>query len=75
MIVKLLTEQHLKFLSLKEAAGARLSLHLPKYHNVGNHMSWLNHVGPSSARQRNADDGLFVQTIKTNKQKNVVRVP
>ena len=42
MIVKLLTEQHLEFLSLKEAAQARLSLHLSKCHIVGNHMSWLN---------------------------------
>ena len=30
MIVKLLTEHHLEFLSLKEAAEARLSLHLSK---------------------------------------------
>ena len=41
MSVKLLTEHHLEFLSLKEAAQARLSLHLSKYHNVGNQMSWL----------------------------------
>ena len=32
MIVNLLTEHHLEFLSLKEAAQARLSLHLSKYH-------------------------------------------
>ena len=30
MIVKLLTEQHLEFLSLKKAAEARLSLHMSK---------------------------------------------
>ena len=30
MIVKLLIEQHLEFLSLLEAAEARPSLHLPK---------------------------------------------
>ena len=35
MIVNLLTE-HLEFLSLKEAAQARLSLHLSKCHIVGN---------------------------------------
>ena len=40
--VKLLTEHHLEFLSLKEAAQARLSLHLSKCHIVGNYMSWLN---------------------------------
>ena len=41
MTVKLLTEQHLEFLSLKKAAEARLSLSLSKYHNVGNYMSRL----------------------------------
>ena len=41
MSVKLLTEHHLEFLSLKKAAPARLSLHLSKYHNVGNQMSRL----------------------------------
>ena len=41
MIVKLLTEHHLEFLSLFEAADARPSLPLSKYHIVGNHMHWL----------------------------------
>ena len=41
MIVKLLTEHHLEFLSVKEAVQAPLSLHLSKCHIVGNHMSWL----------------------------------
>ena len=41
MTVKLL---YLGFLSLKEAAQARLSLHLSKYHIVGNHMSRLFNV-------------------------------
>ena len=36
MIVKLLTEYHLEFLSLKEAADDRLSLHLSKCQIVGN---------------------------------------
>ena len=36
MIVKLLTEHHLEFLSSKEAAEARISLHLSKYQIVGN---------------------------------------
>ena len=36
MIVKLLTEHHLEFLSLKEAAEARPSLHLSKSQIVGN---------------------------------------
>ena len=43
MSVKLLTEHHLEFLSLKETAQARLSLHLSKCHIVGNHMSRLNY--------------------------------
>ena len=41
MNVKLLTEHHLEFLSLKEAAKDGLSLHLSKCHIVGNHMSRL----------------------------------
>ena len=42
MSIKLLTEQNLGFLSAyKEAAQARLSLHLSNCHVVGNHMSWL----------------------------------
>ena len=42
MIVKLLTEQHLEFLSLKEAAEARPSLLLSKCQIVGNHLPGLN---------------------------------
>ena len=42
MIVKLLIVHHLEFLSLKEAAEARPSLHMSKCHIVGNHMHWLN---------------------------------
>ena len=42
--VKLLTEHQLEFLSLKEAAQARLNLHLSKYHIVGNHMSQLKFI-------------------------------
>ena len=41
MAVKLLTKQHLEYLSLKAAAQARMSLHMLKYHMVGNHMSHL----------------------------------
>ena len=41
MSVKLLTEHHSKFLSLKEAGQARLSLHLSKCHVVGNHIIFL----------------------------------
>ena len=43
MIVKLLTEHHLEFLSLKEEAQTRLSLHLSKCQIVGNLMSRLNY--------------------------------
>ena len=41
MSVNLPTKHHLEFLSLKEAAQARLSLHLSKCHIVENHMSQL----------------------------------
>ena len=43
MIVKLLTEHHLEFLSLKEVAQTRLSLHLSKCQIVGNLMPRLNY--------------------------------
>ena len=41
MIVKLLTEHHLEFLSLKEEAQTCLSLHLSKCQIVGNLMPRL----------------------------------
>ena len=41
MIVKLLTEHHLEFINLKEAAEAHLSLHMTKCRIVGNLMQWL----------------------------------
>ena len=41
MSVKLLTEHHLEFLSLKGGCQARLSLHLSKCQIVGNHMLQL----------------------------------
>ena len=44
MIVKLLTEHHLEFLSLKEAAEARRSLHLSKCQIFGNLLPRLNYV-------------------------------
>ena len=45
MIVKLMTEHHLEFLSFKEAAAARPSLHMSKCHIVGNLMPLLNFKG------------------------------
>ena len=44
MTVKLLTEQHLEFLRLKEAAQARPSLFMSKCHIVGNQMSRPNYI-------------------------------
>ena len=41
MTVKLLSEQHLELLSLKEDAHASYSLHMSKYHIAVNHMSRL----------------------------------
>ena len=41
MSVKLLTEHHFEFLSLKGAAQIRKSLHMSKCHIVGNLMSWV----------------------------------
>ena len=44
MSVKLLTEHNFEFLASKEAAHARLGLHLSKCHIAGNHMSQLIYV-------------------------------
>ena len=45
MIVKLLTEHHLEFLSLTGGCtGSYMSLHLSKCHTVGNHVSRLNYL-------------------------------
>ena len=41
-MIKLQIEHHLEFLSLKEAAEARLSLHVSKCHIVGNLMPRLD---------------------------------
>ena len=41
MIVKILTEHYLVFLSLTGGAEARPSLHMSKCHIVGNLMHWL----------------------------------
>ena len=42
LLIKLLTEHHLEFLSLRQGtAQAPLSLHLSKCHIVGNLMLWL----------------------------------
>ena len=41
--VKLLTEHHLEFLSLKEAVETLPSLFMSKWHIVGNFMHWLNY--------------------------------
>ena len=42
MSVKLLTEHHLEFLSLKGGCSGSYESTLVKCHIVGNHMSWLN---------------------------------
>ena len=52
MIAKLVTEHYLKFLSLKKAAQAGLSLYLSKCHIVENHILGLicslkgEYIGP-----------------------------
>ena len=51
MNIKLLTEEHLEFLSLKRGTQACLSLHLSKCHIVGNHMSRLNYIYSSGLVQ------------------------
>ena len=58
MTVKLLSEHHLEFLSLKGAAQARLSLHLSKCHIVGNHMLRVKsgNFGHTLANSGNPDE-------------------
>ena len=65
MTVKLLTEQHLQFLSLKGASQARLYLHLSKFHIVGNHMSWFSHecMGDGFYYLVHDFDGVFCNAI------------
>ena len=41
MTVKLLTEHHLEFPSLKGGCTGSSELHMSKCHIVGNHMSWV----------------------------------
>ena len=53
MSVKLLTEHHLEFLSLKEATQAHLRLHMSKCHIVGNHMSRLNYMEYEGKQAKN----------------------
>ena len=49
MIIKLLTEYNLEFLSLKmETVEAHPSLHMSKYHIVGIHMHWLTEPNSKS---------------------------
>ena len=43
MIVKLLTEHHLEFLSLKGGCKGSFESTYAKMPHVGNHMSWLNY--------------------------------
>ena len=43
MLIKLLTEHHLKFLSLKRGCTGSSESTLVKYHIVGNHMTRLNY--------------------------------
>ena len=57
MIVNLLTEHHLEFLSLKEAAEARPSLHLSKCQIVGNLMPRLINYGYS--KEPSQQDSYF----------------
>ena len=56
--VQLLTEHHLEFLSLKEGVQARLSLHLSKYHIVGNLMSRLNIIRLFSSKSADIQSAI-----------------
>ena len=59
MIVKLLTELNLEFLSLKEVGQAPLNLFMSKYHIVRNHVSRLTYI-------------CHLSTVKTAKKKTQI---
>ena len=56
MIVKPLTEHHLKFLSLKGGCTGSC-LHMSKYHVVGNLMHWLDYVREIAQSRSNGISG------------------
>ena len=58
MIVQLMTEHHLEFLSLKEASEARPSLHLSKCQNC-----WKSHA--AAHLLFNVFNFAFVRTVST----------
>ena len=66
MSVELLTEHQLDFLSLKGDCTGRLSLHLSKYHFVGNHMLRLiftvYHQMTKAALSKERVNMLFLST-------------
>ena len=67
---KLLTEHHLEFLSLKGAAEALLSLHLSKYHIVGNHILRLISDIKHEGMARNATRITVLSATKTQTRNN-----
>ena len=60
--LKLLMEQHLECLCLKETAQACQSLHLSKCHIVGNHMSLL--IGEDAIKNIWKSNGCFRECHK-----------
>ena len=67
MIVKLLTEHHFEFLSLKEPAEARPSLLLSKCQIVGNLMHWLKFLHYLHILSKNMGQlGVFHENTRTS---------
>ena len=74
MVVTLLTEHHLEFISLyicNEAAKARLSIFMSKCHIVGNHMSLLTllYVQHFQLKVRTMAMGLVIKLLALVKRK------
>ena len=65
MIVKLLTEQHLEFLSFKRGCKARPSLHLSKCQIVGNLMLRLKYKSEPHSVPNPKTDQLEGEVDKT----------
>ena len=73
MIVKLLTEHHLEFLSLKGVVEACPSLHMSKCHIVGKLMHWLNMIAYGVSITTKASDHRCDLGIKASRS-NILKI-
>ena len=81
MIVKLLTEYHLEFLSFKGGCRGSSSLHMSKWHIAGNHYAVTGtivdglgkvHQDSTNIKQRRNDKAGFPGVIPQTSKQNTV---